>query len=103
MPASGVQKKVKRLVHHTLGNGDFDVFYQIAQRLACAHTILTPENCVEEMERVIDVALKERRPVYIGIPSDYANSQVVEPLSVTAPQKPTSDKATLEKSSISNR
>lgn len=49
------------------------------------------------MERVIDVALKERRPVYIGIPSDYANSQVVEPLSVTAPQKPTSDKATLEK------
>ncbi|HEJ9639823.1 TPA: alpha-keto acid decarboxylase family protein [Proteus mirabilis] len=96
MPASGVQKS-KRLVHHTLGNGDFDVFYQIAQRLACAHTILTPENCVEEMERVIDVALKERRPVYIGIPSDYANSQVVAPLSVTAPQKPTSDKATLEK------
>ncbi|RCB88041.1 indole-3-pyruvate decarboxylase, partial [Escherichia coli] len=67
------------------------------QRLACAHTILTPENCVEEMERVIEAALKERRPVYIGIPSDYANSQVVAPLSVTAPQKPTSDKATLEK------
>ena len=30
MPASGVQKS-KRLVHHTLGNGDFDIFYQLGQ------------------------------------------------------------------------
>lgn len=71
MPASGVQQS-KRLVHHTLGDGDFAVFYQLGQRLACAHTILTPENCVAEIDRVINCALKERRPVYIGIPSDYA-------------------------------
>ena len=42
--ASKWRTKSKRLVHHTLGNGDFDVFYQTAQRLACAHTILTPER-----------------------------------------------------------
>ena len=36
MPASGVQKK-HRLVHHSLGNGDFDVFYQMSQHLSCAH------------------------------------------------------------------
>ncbi|MEZ2861123.1 indole-3-pyruvate decarboxylase [Proteus mirabilis] len=96
MPASGVQES-KRLVHHTLGNGDFDVFYQLGQRLACAHTILTPENCIPEMERLIATALKERRPVYIGLPSDYATMQVIEHSPVAAPQKPISDQEILEK------
>lgn len=68
--ASKWRTKSKRLVHHTLGNGDFDVFIRLLS--ACLRSYyLTPENCVEEMERVIDVALKERQPVYIGIPSDY--------------------------------
>ncbi|SUC22969.1 indole-3-pyruvate decarboxylase [Proteus vulgaris] len=96
MPASGVQKS-KRLVHHTLGNGDFDIFYQLAQRLTCAHAILTPENCIAEMERLIATALKERRPVYIGLPSDYAVMPVIENTSVTTPKKPISDKEILEK------
>lgn len=96
MPASGVQKS-KRLVHHTLGNGDFDIFYQLAQRLACAHAILTPENCITEMERLIATALKERRPVYIGLPSDYAVMPVIENTLVTTPKKSISDKEILEK------
>ncbi|MBJ2116061.1 MULTISPECIES: alpha-keto acid decarboxylase family protein [Proteus] len=96
MPASGVQKS-KRLVHHTLGNGDFDIFYQLAQRLACAHVILTPENCITEMERLIATALKERRPVYIGLPSDYAVMPVIENTLITTPKKPISDKEILEK------
>lgn len=96
MPASGVQKS-KRLVHHTLGNGDSDIFYQLAQRLACAHAILTPENCIAEMERLIATALKERRPVYIGLPSDYAVMPVIENTSVTTQKKPISDKEILEK------
>ncbi len=71
MPASGVQKS-HRLVHHTLGDGDFEVFYKMSQHLSCAHGILTPENCIDETERLIAAALKERRPVYMGFPSDYA-------------------------------
>lgn len=96
MPTSGVQKS-KRLVHHTLGNGDFDVFYQLGQRLACAHAILTPENCIDEMERLITTALKERRPVYIGLPSDYAMMPMRENASITTNKKSISDKKTLEK------
>ncbi|ELX8378782.1 alpha-keto acid decarboxylase family protein [Providencia vermicola] len=76
MPTSGVQKN-HRLVHHTLGNGDFDVFYQMSQHLSCAHAILTPENCIAETERLIATALHERRPVYIGLPSDYAVMPVI--------------------------
>lgn len=71
MPPSEVQKN-RKIAHHTLGNGDFDVFYKISQHLSCAHSILTPENCITELERLINSALFERRPVYIGIPSDYA-------------------------------
>ncbi len=35
-------------------------------------TILTPENCIAETERLITTALQESRPVYLGFPSDYA-------------------------------
>nr|ELR5111900.1 alpha-keto acid decarboxylase family protein [Providencia stuartii] len=76
MPASGVQKN-HRLVHHTLGNGNFDVFYKMSQHISCAHAILTPENCIAETKRLITTALNERRPVYIGLPSDYAVMPVV--------------------------
>ena len=37
---------------------------------------LTPENAVPELERVIDVALRERRPAYITIACDYAHMPV---------------------------
>lgn len=76
MPASGVQRN-HRLVHHTLGNGDFNMFYQMSQHLSCAHAILTPENCIAETERLISTALHERRPVYLGFPSDYATLPVI--------------------------
>ncbi|QAV24305.1 alpha-keto acid decarboxylase family protein [Proteus hauseri] len=96
MPASGVQKS-KRLVHHTLGDGDFDIFYQLGQRLACAHTIMTPENCVTETERLITCALKERRPVYIGLPSDYALMPIQENRDNLSLTKQKSNKGTLDK------
>jgi indolepyruvate decarboxylase len=51
--------------------------------VVCARAIMTPENCVAETERLISAAMRERRPVYMGFPSDYANMPVVgtaEPL-----------------------
>ncbi|KAF8938788.1 hypothetical protein BGZ58_000165 [Dissophora ornata] len=94
MPASGVQE-ARRLVHHTLGNGEFDLFYNMAEPMVCARSILTPENCVAETERLIVAALQEHRPVYMGIPSDYANMPVVGAKTPSAPAIPKSDPATL--------
>lgn len=75
MPSSKViQSDV--IVHHTLGDGNFTLFYDIAQKFSCAHAILTPENCVDEMERLISAALRYRKPVYIGLPTDYAEMQL---------------------------
>ncbi|AKB80117.1 Pyruvate decarboxylase [Methanosarcina horonobensis HB-1 = JCM 15518] len=75
MPAMQVQEK-HAIVHHTLGNGEFDQFMTMATQVVCAKTILTPENCVQEVERVIAAALEYRRPVYIAIAHNYVNENI---------------------------
>lgn len=96
MPASGVQT-ARRLVHHTLGNGEFEIFYDMVEPVVCARAIMTPENCVAETERLISAALQMRRPVYMGFPSDYANMPVtgtVEP-APDHPPRPATDPVAL--------
>ena len=48
----------------------------MATPVVCAKTMLTPENCVQEVERIIEAALENRRPVYIAIPHDYVNEDI---------------------------
>jgi indolepyruvate decarboxylase len=67
----------RALVHHTLGNGEFELFSRMAEAVVCASAILTPENVASETERLIAEALYHRRPVYIAIPSDVANKPVL--------------------------
>jgi indolepyruvate decarboxylase len=74
-PASRVQA-AHRLVHHTLGNGEFDLFYKMAEPVVCARAIMTPHNCIAETERLIAAALYHRRPVYMAFPADYADMLV---------------------------
>lgn len=75
MPAMATQEK-HAIVHHTLGNGEFDQFMTMAAPAVCAKTMLTPENCVDEVERVILAALEQHRPVYIAIPHDYVHKEI---------------------------
>src|SRR3984957_19312188 len=42
MPASRTQA-AHRAVHHTLGNGEFELFYKMAEPIVCARAIMTPE------------------------------------------------------------
>jgi len=79
-----------RIVHHTLGNGDFSIFHKIAESVVCASAILSPENTVLEIERLIKAAHDYRKPVYIGIPKDVASEPIVQPPAKQAP-KSTSD------------
>jgi indolepyruvate decarboxylase len=93
LPSREVQRD-RAFVHHTLGDGRFDLFYEMTAPAVCARTIVTPENCVAETERLIAAALYHRRPVYMAFPMDVANQPVVasgNPL--TAPQ---SDPTSLE-------
>jgi indolepyruvate decarboxylase len=93
MPASGVQA-AHRLVHHTLGNGEFALFSKMAEPVVCAQAIMTPDNCAVETERMVAAALHHRRPVYMGFPSDYANMPVVGKADPVL--APVSDTAVLE-------
>ena len=67
----------RALVHHTLGNGEFDLFSRMAEAVVCARAIITPQNGAVETERLIAEALYHRRPVYMAFPSDVANMPVI--------------------------
>src|ERR1700741_3802332 len=67
----------RSLVHHTLGNGEFDLFHRMAEPIVCASAVVTPQNAASETERLIAEALYHRRPVYMAIPSDVANAPVL--------------------------
>src|SRR5262245_17112640 len=67
----------RALVHHTLGNGEFDLFHRMAEPIVCASAIMTPQNAAADTERLIAEALYHRRPVYMAIPSDVADMSVL--------------------------
>jgi len=67
----------RALVHHTLGDGQFDVFSKMAEPIVCASATMTPQNAASETERLIAAALYHRRPVYMAIPSDVADLPVL--------------------------
>ena len=67
----------KKVIHHSLGNGEFDFYYHMTKPVVCARTILTPENTVNEMKRVMTEAVRTRRPVYIAIPKDCAEMKII--------------------------
>jgi indolepyruvate decarboxylase len=76
MPARAAQHK-RQLVHHTLGNGEFDFFAKMAGPVVCGRAIISPQNAVYETERLIAAALYHRRPVYMAIPSDVADREIL--------------------------
>lgn len=65
------------LLHHTLGNGDFNVFANMSAQISCHVAKL---NNPSEIADQIDHALREcwihSRPVYITLPTDMAEAKV---------------------------
>src|SRR6478672_9266889 len=74
-------QRIGKTIHHTLGDGVFQNFANISAQAACVSAVITPDNCVHEMERLIATARAESRPAYILVASDYA----VTPVTASAP------------------
>ena len=70
---------LRKVVHHTLGDGVFLNFINSSAQSACVHAILTPDNCVYEMERVITSAMANRQPAYIIVAEDLATRPITGP------------------------
>src|SRR5438045_9289045 len=81
-------QRLRKTMHHTLGDGIFDKFIDISAQAACSHAVINPDNCMIEMERVIAEARRNSQPAYIVVPSDYAQAPVttteVRPLTLTS-------------------
>src|SRR6266403_949872 len=88
-------QRLRKIAHHTLGDGVFGNFVELSAGAACCHAVINPENCVVEMERIIAEARRNHQPAYIAVPSDYALSPVVS--ADVNPIVPRSNKAALQK------
>ncbi len=75
-PSTRIQRQ-GLVTHHTLGDGVFNNFQSISAAACCVSTNLTPDNVIDEMERVIRDALKFSAPAYIIVPMDYALMPVI--------------------------
>jgi indolepyruvate decarboxylase len=94
MPSVSTQK-ARRIVHHTLGTGNFEAYADMTKPVVAASAILTPENAACQIERCLEVALTRNRPVYMAVPQDYAGKELAGEL-VCAPEAPQSDPGALE-------
>jgi indolepyruvate decarboxylase len=66
MPSERIQKQ-GLVTHHNLGDTDYGRFHAISGAAACVSAVLTPDNCIDELERVIREALRQSQPAYIVI------------------------------------
>ncbi|WEW55199.1 pyruvate decarboxylase [Emydomyces testavorans] len=89
---STVSQKDGMLLHHTLGNGDYNVFANMSSGISCAVAKL---NDPHQAPLYIDSALREcwirSRPVYIALPTDLVQKKVdgerlKTPIDLTPPQ-----------------
>ncbi|CBG39488.1 alpha-keto acid decarboxylase family protein [Helicobacter mustelae] len=93
MPSRNISLN-KRLVHHTLGDGEFLKFYRMYEEVTVAQTILNKQNAKEEIDRVLRECHLQKKPVYIGIPVDVPGLQIEASKSVD--YHPQSDKKILD-------
>jgi indolepyruvate decarboxylase len=66
MPSERIQR-LGLATHHNLGDTAYSRFQHISAEACCVSTVLTPDNCIDEMERVIREALRQSMPAYIVI------------------------------------
>ncbi|MCK8778782.1 thiamine pyrophosphate-binding protein [Rhizobium sp. NTR19] len=69
-------------LHHTLADGNYDDMMICFRQFTAAQTRITFANAVGEIDRVLTTCLREKKPVYIQLPSD------VSYLTVEAPDAP---------------
>ena len=57
MPSERIQH-LKLITHHNLGDTRYDRYHDISSSACCVSARLTPDNCIDELERVIREALR---------------------------------------------
>lgn len=65
------------LLHHTLGNGDFNVFAKMQQEISCEVAKLNnPSEIADQIDHTLRQCYIRSRPVYITLPTDMVQKKV---------------------------
>lgn len=69
----------RRIVHHTLGDGDFDHFLRMSREITCAQANLVPATATREIDRVLSEVREQKLPGYLLLATDVARFPVEPP------------------------
>ncbi|KAM0788188.1 hypothetical protein ACM66B_001347 [Microbotryomycetes sp. NB124-2] len=76
VPSTKAQQN-KFLLHHTLGDGQFNVFEEASRGITKAQAFLqSADNACDEIDRILRVALQTARPTYLTLPTDLVYAPV---------------------------
>jgi pyruvate decarboxylase len=65
------------LLHHTLGNGDFNVFKNMSTQISVAVAMLNdPHDAAAQIDDAIRTCWIESRPVYVSLPTDMVQKKI---------------------------
>lgn len=88
-------QKEHRLMHHTLMDGNFDVFRKVYEPITAYTSVLTPENADIEIPAAIRIAKEKRKPVYLVVADDLVTKPIIV-RGELVPPRPTSNLKTLQ-------
>ena len=76
MPST-ISQRNGMLLHHTLGNGDFNVFANVNEKISCEIAKLNnPAEIATQIDHTIRQCWIQSRPVYITLPTDMVAAKV---------------------------
>ncbi|KAF9770632.1 hypothetical protein IL306_011792 [Fusarium sp. DS 682] len=74
---STISQRDQMLLHHTLGNGDFDVFANMSAQISCNVAKLNkPSEIAEQIDNALRTCWLRSRPVYIMVPTDMVQEKI---------------------------
>ncbi|KAG5952319.1 hypothetical protein E4U53_001099 [Claviceps sorghi] len=74
---STISQRNGMLLHHTLGNGDFNVFANMSAQISCDVVKLNnPSDIADQIDHALRQCWVSSRPVYITLPTDMAEAKV---------------------------
>ncbi|KAL9562328.1 hypothetical protein ACKAV7_013411 [Fusarium commune] len=92
----------KRIMHHSLGNGKFDMYENMAKNITAATVVINyAPTAAREIDETLTTMMRESRPVYIGLSVDIAYEMIdAEGLNVPIPTELHPNDPALEESVV---
>ncbi|KAK3322108.1 thiamine diphosphate-binding protein [Apodospora peruviana] len=74
---STISQRNGMLLHHTLGNGDFNVFANMSAQISCeVAKLMKPAEIADQIDHTLRECWVQSRPVYLWLPTDMVEKKV---------------------------